>query len=82
MAAKVAKCDRCKSRLRNRRWNSSVAFTSAGAITALVCPDCLTAEEYIDSEMLAATHEVAVTTNGLIMSRPKVSLSLECDERG
>jgi hypothetical protein len=67
----VVKCDRCRRRLRNRRLDTSVAFTSEGTISAFVCGDCLTPAEYIDSELLAAIHEVAITPDGLILSRPK-----------
>jgi hypothetical protein len=72
MAAKVLRCDRCSKRLRNRSWSNSVAFTSAGTITAWVCSGCLTVEEYVDSEILAATREVAISTDGLVVSRPKI----------
>lgn len=69
--AKVAKCQRCSRRLRNRRFQDSVAFTSAGAITAVVCPDCLTAEEFIGAEVTAATSEIGFTPAGLVATRPK-----------
>lgn len=69
--AKVAKCDRCARRLRNRRFQDSVAFTSAGSITAVVCADCLTAEEFIGAEVVAATADIGWTPDGLVVTRPK-----------
>jgi hypothetical protein len=68
---KALRCQRCSRRLRNHLMNSAVAFTSDGAITAVVCIACLTVEEFMDSEMFAATHEV-VFARGQILAQPKV----------
>lgn len=71
--AKVPKCERCSRRLRKRLFEDSVAYTSAGQITALVCRDCLTPDEFISSEITDALYDVGFGPTGLIMSRPKIS---------
>ena len=70
---KALRCQRCSRRLRNYLTNGAVAFafTSDGAITAAFCVACLTVEEFMDSEMFAATHEVAFA-RGQILAQPKV----------
>jgi len=78
--AKAWPCERCSTRLFDSALESSAIFTNAdGVAEKLVCADCLTIDEITDMIILETTREVAVSTDGRIWNRPKVSLFMERD---
>ncbi|WP_085104892.1 hypothetical protein [Mycobacterium paraense] len=68
---KLARCDRCKRRLRNKNnpdWNVTVR---QGVVVGFLCPDCQSPEENAEAVIKEATIDYYQDHEGRLRGRPK-----------